>query len=119
MTPADPAQRDRALAKAQWTRTQRAELKRKCKSREVDAFRCLRGADPVWEPIVAPMRLDRFLLVIPGVGERTADELLAEFALSGDWQLCALTFERRAELADALALVLAGEPLPPAQRPAA
>lgn len=113
------SQRNRALAKAQWVRSQRAELKRALKAGTADPWRILRGADGVWEPFAAEMRLDRFLILIPGVGEVTVAEILEEFSLNGTYRLGVYTFERRAELADKLRLALSGEPMPPAQRPAA
>jgi hypothetical protein len=115
---AQDAQRLRALSKAQFVRSQRAEMKRGFKDGSLDPFRLLAGSDE-WEPIVAEMRVDRFLLAIPGLGDVTLQDALAEFSLRGDWLLGALTYARRAELAEKLKLALSGEPMPPAQRPAA
>lgn len=113
------AQRQRALAKSSFVRSQRKELRSRLRAGTLDPWVVLRGASDEWEPVVAEMRVDRYLELVPGIGEVTRDEALDEFRLRGHWRVGYLTYERRAELADKLRMALAGEPMPPAQRPAA
>lgn len=111
--PQTPEVRDRALLKAQWVRSQRAELKRALKEGRVDAWALLRGDVAEWEPVAREIRLDRLLLLIPGVGEVTRDEALAELRIPGRLEPVGMSFAQRAQLSEMLRLALAGEPLPP------
>lgn len=97
-------------------RAQRKQLRQAIKAGHYPWAQALRGNSP-WEPCLKTMRLDKMLLMIPGVGEGTMLEALEEMGLWGGIKLEAMSFELRAQLADRLAGVLAGEPVPPAARP--
>jgi hypothetical protein len=106
----DRNQSMRALGKAHRVRAARAQLRRGLKAQTIDPVALMRGGDEVWEPWVAEMRLDTVLGMVHGFGEETIKDFLHTVSLPGRITLVALTFEKRAELADLVHLALYGEP---------
>jgi hypothetical protein len=106
-----------ALQKANWLRTQRATLKKHLKRERVGWYDLLRGRDDEWEPIAQDMRLTDVLLAFPRVGPSTVRDVYRHLGIlpDNDMRLSALTYERRAALAELLreALVRVGDTTPP------
>lgn len=102
----------RALAKANWTRSQRAALKQALKDGTVDWRLLLRGNSSEWEEVACAMQLTALLDAIPKVGPVTAEECIAYLGLRGrQLRLADVSYGRREQLALALEQALAGLPL--------
>lgn len=99
----------RNLRKAQWTRTQRRALKDALKARDVDGIDLIRGNAGEWGEVVATMPYEKLLVMIHGIGEITAGDVVVEFGVAGKVQLGALSFAQRATLADLAHAAVYGE----------
>lgn len=106
----------RMTAKSAAVRAQRKQLREAIKDGLYPWERVLKGNSP-WEPAVKTMRLDKLLLMIPGVGEGTMLEAVEELNLWTGLKLGGLSYELRAILANRLSGALAGEPVPPPPAP--
>ena len=69
-------------------------------------YSLIEGDDRDWESIVQRMKISSFLLMVPGIGEVTRDELLDELDVRRSDRFTALTYERRAALATLVRAVL-------------
>lgn len=113
------AQRQEAWRKSAWVRGQRKLLRGLLKAGDVDPWELLRGVSGEWEPVICDMGLERFLMLVPGVGEVTVDETVAHFRLRRSDKLRSLSYGQRAAIADKLRAAFADEPVepPPALAP--
>lgn len=108
------AQRRRASAAiARGIRKDRQRLRREVKDGQLHAFELIRGqSGEAWaERAVRGMRLDRLLVLIPGVGDRTCHDTLQALSLMPWDTFGGMTWAQRAELADVLDRVMRGEPV--------
>lgn len=119
-TAAQDAQAMKALEKAQETRRLRGQLRRALKAGQEDFDAILKGNDPRWEPVAREMKLIDFLLLMPGIGNATALDVIEQLELRPKVTLEALTFARRAEIAQMVKAALELDPVtapPPQVRP--
>lgn len=91
-------QRQRALAKANQIRTQRARLKRELAAGRIELTRVL--ADP--PPCAASAKIRELLLVVPGIGPAKADRALTHCRIAAAKTLAGLSYRQRAELGELL-----------------
>ncbi len=98
--------RKRNLEKANDRRRQAKEMREQLRSRELNPYGLLAGDDADWEPVVQRLKISSVLLMIPGIGEVTRDELLDELDVRRSDRFTALTYERRAALANLVRAVL-------------
>lgn len=99
----------RNLRKAQWVRSQRRELRDALKERRLDPVALVKGDGGEWETVLAEMPYEKLLLMVPGIGDLTAGDIIVEFGVAGKVQLGALSYAQRGELARLLYIVLHGE----------
>lgn len=92
------AARKRNLRRATAAKEKQREMRELLKAKKLDPFSLLAGDGGEWEPIVKRLKISRVLLLIPGIGEVTRDELLAELGVTSDVKFEALTYERRQAL---------------------
>lgn len=90
--------RKRNLKRATSARERQREMRELLKAKKLDPFSLLAGDGGEWEPIVRRLKISRVLLLVPGIGEVTRDELLAELGVTSDVKFEALTYERRQAL---------------------
>ena len=100
--PATNDQPLRALERAHWVRSARAKLRQAIKASKVDGYAVLAGEDATWETIAREVKAKPMLRMLKGVGPATATDLLARLQIEEEIKLKALTFERRAQMADLL-----------------
>lgn len=104
--PQDPVVRERARKRADQARIARGALKRALKAGEVDPFDLLGGNAPQWEDTAKRMTILALLVALPGIGDVTAREALAEVGVETDTRVYGLTYQLRRELATTLRAAL-------------
>lgn len=106
-------QRQKHLDRANEVRVAVSRLKRGLKDGAIDPATVIAGNAPVWEPVVRRMRLETVLVCVPGIGRVSMRELCAELELPETKRLEDLTFERRRQVANLAAAVVADDTAPP------
>jgi hypothetical protein len=91
-------QRQRALAKANQIRSQRARLKRELAAGHIELTQVL--ADP--PPCAASAKIRELLLVVPGIGPAKADRALTQCRIAAAKTLAGLSNRQRTELSELL-----------------
>jgi hypothetical protein len=80
-------------------RQRRSKLRFACKSGEVDPIALLRGELEEWEDDIAGWRLEQLVMIVPGIGSATAQEVYEVGKFSPRQLVSSLSSARRAELA--------------------
>lgn len=94
------------LVKANKRREAVAQLRAELKAGDLSPYPLIAGDCDQWEEEVRRLRVGKLLMMIPGIGEVTKDELLGELMVPPSVTLMALTFERRAAIAHLVRCVL-------------
>ncbi|HEY3434057.1 MAG TPA: hypothetical protein VGK41_00250 [Solirubrobacterales bacterium] len=102
--PADARRRN--LEKGNAVRRQNKKLRELVRAGELDPYGLLAGDNSEWEPVVQRSKVSSVLLMIPGIGEVTRDELIEELSIQRSDRFNALSYERRAALAQLVRTVL-------------
>jgi len=102
-----PVSRRKAnLKRANASRKVIAKMRADLKARKLDPYGLIAGDGGKLEAVVQKSKISTLLMMVPGVGPVTRDELLAELGVTSDTRFTALTYERRKALADLLRAVL-------------
>jgi hypothetical protein len=96
----------RARQLAAYRRVRRAELRRQIKAGEIDVYRVISGGADEFEDVVSVTKLETLLKMLPGVGEETLEQLIDAIRLRRYTRMNALTYERRAQIAEVVKGVL-------------
>lgn len=93
------AARQQSIALARRVRSQRGEIRRALKAKELDPHRLIEGrSDPAIEAVVSRMKVKDFLPMIPGIGKPMAHEVLLAFECRSETRFDQLSHERRVQL---------------------
>lgn len=115
LTPRDElirANRQASVQRAIAIREFRKRMRREIRSGDLPAFAALRGqAEPWVRRAMKNHRVDKFLVLIPGVGEATMHEVLLALDIPPWTVFGAMTWAQRHELADVLYRATHGEPV--------
>lgn len=93
------AQRAAALDTANARRRERAKIRRRIGSGELDPIKLVRGDYEDLEPELEPWKLRQLVALVPGIGDVTALEIWQVARMSPNARVRSLSYERRAELA--------------------
>lgn len=91
-----PEQREAALAKARYVRTERAKIKRDLKNGVLDLPTVLKLDDS--ENIVSKMKVVKLLEALPGYGKVRSREVMLKIGISEIRRVAGLTPRQRREL---------------------
>lgn len=107
--PRDLEQANRALTKAQDTRSYRAELKRQLRIGRVDRFELVAGHVAEWDPWIRGMLLWKLVEMLPGVGLETALECIETYGFPLTLKVADAPYALRQAVADGLRAAIEGE----------
>lgn len=98
--------RKKNLEKGNQARKVVAQMRADLKARKLDPYELIAGNGGKLEAVVKKQKISAVLMMVPGVGPVTRDELLADLGVTSDTRFTALTYEKRKALADLLRAVL-------------